>query len=49
MYGGFLLGREGFIKEKRKELKIQVGSADNLIQVKRIIGENRKIKSQVKS
>ena len=47
MYGGFLFGRVGVIKEKLKALKIQVGSADNFIQIKRIIGENRKIRSQV--
>jgi hypothetical protein len=48
VYGGFLLGRVGAIKEKLKALKIQVGSAGNFIQIKRIIGENRKIRSQVK-
>ncbi len=44
-YGGFLLGRVRVIKEKLKALKIQVGSGDNFIQIKRIIGENRKIRS----
>jgi len=39
---------EGVIKGKLKALKIQVRSADNFIQIKRIIGESRKIKSQVK-
>ena len=45
VYGGFLFGRVCVIKEKLKALKIQIGSADNFIQIKRIIWENRKIKS----
>ena len=48
MYEGFLLGRIRVFKEELKALKIQVGGEDNLIQLKRIIEKNKKIKHQAK-
>jgi len=45
--GRFLLGTLCDIKEKLKLLKMQLGSADNFIQIWRIKAEKKGIKSQV--